>query len=103
MGDAVPVVLLHLANGTTLDLCHIPFLAESWMAAHYYRDADSGDEMDLAFVPYTLVSMVTMTTRHRNTRRLGFDLHEHAGERHPLEDPAVLGLALEGGAPKARG
>lgn len=71
--EAVPVVKLHLANGTILDLCHIPHMGPGWFAAHYYREIEKCDDMDLAFVPYQLVLLVTVSAQHRSARHLGFD------------------------------
>ena len=73
---AVPVVNLYLANGTTLDLCHIVDLSEHWLAVQHFRDTQSCSEMDLAFLPYELVTMVAVSLHHQGTRRLGFSLGE---------------------------
>ena len=85
-GD-VPVVNLHLANGRTLDLCHVAHLADTWVAVQYFRDTETCDDMDLAFLPYELVTMVTVSLHHPTSRRIGFRLGEQpslpeAGEEH---------------------
>ncbi len=77
--EAVPVVELHLADGYTLDLCHIPGITPQWMAAHAYRDRETCAEMDLLFVPYGLIARVTVSLWHRSQRPVGFQLGEGSG------------------------
>ncbi|MBI4339559.1 MAG: hypothetical protein HY680_06355 [Chloroflexi bacterium] len=78
----VPVVTLLLANGRVLDLCHVLQLADTWMAVNYFRDAETCQDMDVAFLPYELVSMVTLSLQHPGSRRMGFRRGEEqaAGE-----------------------
>ena len=68
----LPVVNLFLANGRVLDLCHIVHLAEAWLAVQYFRDTQTCQEMDLAFLPYELVTMVTVSMQHPDSRKTGF-------------------------------
>src|SRR3990172_1079682 len=77
--DAVPVVKLHLANGQVLDLCHIVHLADDWFAVQHFRDAETCADMDLAFLPYGLVGLITVSIHHPGSRRLGFSMGEKPG------------------------
>ncbi|MCC6238087.1 MAG: hypothetical protein IT299_11020 [Dehalococcoidia bacterium] len=61
-------------DGTTLDLCHIPGIEARWVAAEVYRDRETCDEMDLMFVPYGLITRITVSMWHRNQRPIGFNL-----------------------------
>ncbi len=70
--DKTPVVLLHLADGAVLDLCHIDQLFADWMAVNVYRDPKTCDQMDLAFVPYAWVTRVTLSLPSVHERRIGF-------------------------------
>ncbi len=72
--EHVPVVELHLADGLTLDLCHIPGIEPQWLAVQAYRDRETCDEMDLVFVPYGLITRVTVSMWHPNQRPIGFQL-----------------------------
>lgn len=74
--DAIPVIELHLADGVTLDLCHVAGVGPQWMAAVFFRDRETCEEMDTSFVPYGLITRVTVSMWHRSQRRIGFDL-EH--------------------------
>jgi hypothetical protein len=74
--DEVPVVELHLADGYILDLCHIPMIERQWLAAQAYRDKEICKEMDLMFIPYPLVTRVTVSMWHRNQRPIGFVLDQ---------------------------
>lgn len=75
--EAVPVVDLHLADGAKLDLCHIPSVQPQWLAAQVYRDVETCEDMDLMFVPYGLVTRVTVSMWHPSQRRIGFRLKEN--------------------------
>ena len=72
--EQVPVVELHLADGLTADVCHIPVLAPQWIVALVYRDKETCKEMDTMFIPYALVTRVTVSTWHRSQRLAGFNL-----------------------------
>ncbi|MDO8533080.1 MAG: hypothetical protein Q7T26_13110 [Dehalococcoidia bacterium] len=72
--EDVPVVLLHLANGMTMDLCHIVHLADTWLAVRYFRDTKTCEEMDVAYVPYELVTLVTLSLHRPEDRPVGFRL-----------------------------
>lgn len=73
--DKVPVVELHLADGTTLDLCHIERLFPEWMGVMVYRDTKTCAEMDMALVPYGLITRITVSTWPIHQRRIGFQLN----------------------------
>jgi len=88
VADSVPVVNVHLANGRVLDLCHIAHVGEAWIAAYYYRDASRSYEMDLAFVPYPLVVLVTISARQAAERKMGFALS--------ATPPRLAGIAPQG-------
>jgi len=70
--DRTPVVLLHLADGAILDLCHIEQLFPDWMGGSVFRDAKTCDQMDLVFVPYALITRVTISLPSVHERRIGF-------------------------------
>ena len=70
--DYVPVVHLHLSDGTFLDVCHIPQLAPAWIGVVYFRDPGSCEDMDYAFLPYGLINRVTLSFHDPQSRRLGF-------------------------------
>ena len=72
--EAVPVVELHLGDGTMLDLCHVPGTGPQWVAAQFYRDRETCTDMDLSFIPYGLITRVTVSMWHRSQRSVGFDL-----------------------------
>lgn len=70
----IPVVILHLANGGKLDLCHIAHLTDKWFAVQFFRDSSDCADMDLAFLPYDLVVMVTVSIKRSEERRIGFSV-----------------------------
>lgn len=72
--EQIPVVELHLADGFTPDVCHIPVLTPTWMVVLAYRDKETCKEMDTMFIPYAMVMRVTVSVWHRNQRPAGFTL-----------------------------
>lgn len=70
------VVLLHLADGAVLDLCHIEQLFPDWMAASVYHDPKTCDRMDLVFLPYAFITRVVLSLPSVHERRIGFQMHE---------------------------
>jgi len=70
--DQTAVVLLHLADGAVLDLCHIEQLFADWLAGMVYRDPKTCDRMELVFVPYTLITRVTISLPSVHERQIGF-------------------------------
>lgn len=73
--EAVPVVQLHLGDGATLDLCHVPGVGAQWIAVEFYRDRETCTDMDLSFVPFGLITRVTVSMWHRSQRSVGFDIN----------------------------
>jgi hypothetical protein len=80
--DRVPVVELHLADGTKLDLCHVVFLADSWLAVAYYRGGHGETELDTAFLPYGVIARVTISLHPRSSRRVGFVVQTEQAQTH---------------------
>lgn len=73
--EALPVVELHLGNGTTLDLCHVIAIADAWLAVAV-RDESHGDShmaMHTALVPYSLICRMSIRATAANEPRVGFD------------------------------
>jgi hypothetical protein len=70
--EELPVVQLRLADGSTLDLCHIVTVERLWFSVQAFRDPETGDEMDLVFVPYETVTRVTLSMLPQHQRPIGF-------------------------------
>lgn len=88
----VPVVHLHLGDNSIVDVCHIVQLAPAWICVAFYRDPESCDDMDFAFLPYGLVSRLTVSFHPAESRKLGFHVEEHAAGSS--EEPTIR-LAME--------
>jgi hypothetical protein len=86
--EQIPAVLLSLADGAQLDLCHIARLADTWLAVACFRDRATCDDMDQIFLPYRVVVRVTLSLHHPQTHRLGFDVAKSRGAVHPGADQA---------------
>jgi hypothetical protein len=87
-GDT-PVVNLHLSNGTVLDLCHVVRLADMWLAVAHFRDSKTCADMDIAFVPYELVIMVTVSMYRPEVRAMGFSLKQGSTPQQQRKPRAV--------------
>lgn len=72
--ELTPVVELHLADGYTTDVCHVLSLGPDWLVANVFRDKETCEEMDLIFLPYSLVMRVTVSLHHPAQRPAGFQL-----------------------------
>lgn len=68
----VPVVLLHLGDGTTLDVCHVAQLAPRWIALAVFGEQLSCERMDLVYVPYEAIVRITVSRRPPSARPIGF-------------------------------
>jgi len=84
----VAVVLLHLVDGRSLDLCHVAQVAPGWIAVAAFRDVPTCEEMDLVFVPYGAIHRITISARARTERVIGFRRERSATSgRTPPEPP----------------
>jgi len=89
--DHVPVVELRLGDGTVLDLCHVLALSERWLSVAFFRDSETCEDMDVAFLPYELVVRVTVSLHHPSRRKFGFSQDTRQAEfQNP---PASAGAA----------
>jgi hypothetical protein len=88
----VPVVELHLADGTTLDLCHIVAFGPTWFAVAYFRNPAEGDEVEQALLPYPLVQWITLSAHPPQVRHIGFDVERSvaATQLEPVAPPTSL-------------
>lgn len=96
IGADTPQVLLHLADGSLLEICHITELAPRWVAVTVFRDERACDRMDLEFVPYQLITRVTLSSRPSDERQLGFNVERSqaawrasAAQREVRHDPSA--------------
>ena len=48
------------------------FLAEGWLAVAYYRDGSRDGGLDTAFLPYGLITRVTVSLHPKSSRKAGF-------------------------------
>lgn len=75
-------VLVHLVDGTVLDLCHVEIVSGRWMAAAAFREGGDCDAMDTVFVPFESILRVTVSVCEAGDRRLGFEV-----DRNPRQAP----------------
>lgn len=76
--EEATVVLVQLADGRVLDLCHIELLTPRWMMAAVFREGSDCREMDTALVPYEMITRITLSRRKASERRLGFQVEKSA-------------------------
>lgn len=70
--ENLPTVQIRLADGTTLDLCHIIGVSPHWVM-FAVRDAASRHEgMAIELVPFELIRSVSIRTRHADGGAVGF-------------------------------
>ncbi len=69
--DCTPVVQLHLADGTVLDICDVLQLSDGWLGLAYHRDGTCTGS-DFAFLPHAVVTRVSVSLQPAQDRKLGF-------------------------------
>lgn len=75
----LPVLELHLADGQSLDVCHVVAIAPAWVAVAVYECSPSGGarKMRTEIVPYGMIARITVSTERSSGHPLGFDA-DHA-------------------------
>lgn len=96
-GEALPSVELHLATGTSLELCHVMGLAPTFVAlAVHDGPSDPGGRarMRTELVPYALITRITIRANRATDAHVGFDLqHAPAVLAHEASPEEVLRAA----------
>lgn len=72
--DEIPVVLVHLADGAVLDVCHVAESLETWIALLHFSQVPECERMDLSFVRYETIVRITVSPRSRTERKVGFSV-----------------------------
>ena len=104
--ESLPLVEIHLLDGSRLDLCHVIAITPSWLALAVREEAPTGEpsRMRTELVPYALVGRVTVRGHPHSERRMGFDTaHEPTVDDRCLGDqdaPECALLAHERGESK---
>jgi hypothetical protein len=70
--DQLPVVHLHLVDGTIYDLCRILGMSNAWLAAAYFREPANCDDVEIAFLHPNTIVRVTISLPNRASRTIGF-------------------------------
>jgi hypothetical protein len=75
--ETLPSVVIHLATGEMLELCHIMGLAPAFAALAIHDEKKSGggtgDAMRTELVPYALITRITIRPRRNSGTHVGFD------------------------------
>jgi hypothetical protein len=96
--DGLPVVLVHLADGEVLDVCHIIGFARRWvaLAVHDERGPSGPPRMKTAVVPYEAICRFTMRAEPEGGTRIGF--HQMTAPKAFVEGSTAERATLPGGA-----
>ncbi|MBI4485828.1 MAG: hypothetical protein HY655_07445 [Acidobacteria bacterium] len=88
--ENLPLVEIWLANGETLDVCHIIGVTLQWVMLAVRDSANHQDGMAVELVPYAMIRHVRIGTRRPGGASIGF-----AQERPPavLSAEMLLGVA----------
>ena len=92
--DGLPAVRLALADGEALEVCHVMGVGPLWvaLAAHEVEHRSSTPAMRTEFVPYSMITRVTLRPSRAQAPHHGFD---------PECTPRVFEGAMERDAPEA--
>src|SRR3990172_9517764 len=74
--EGLPAVQLHLADGGALDVCHVLAVSPTWVALAIteVERAVSAAPMRTEFVPFGMISRVTVRSGARGEHHAGFNL-----------------------------
>lgn len=70
--ENLPLVQVRLADGDTLDVCHIIGVSPHWVMLAVSDPASHHDGMAIELVPYELIRRVCIRTRHGEGTSIGF-------------------------------
>ena len=92
--DCTPVVQLHLADGTILEVCDVLQVAEGWLGIAYHRDGTCTGN-DFTFLPHGVVTRVNVSLHPAEARRIGFQ-HGKTGRAGDLRASSGVDQAAQG-------
>lgn len=70
--ENLPLVQVRLADGETLDICHIIGVSPQWVMLAVHDDTNQRDGMAIEFVPYEQIRRVGIATRGSAAASIGF-------------------------------
>lgn len=70
--EDLPTVHVHLADGASLDVCHIIGVSPRWVMLAVYDEDSHRDGMAIELVPYELIRRVAIATRRAEATSIGF-------------------------------
>ena len=79
--ENLPLVQIHLADGVTLDVCHIIGVSPRWVMLAVRDSASHRDGMAVELLPYEMIRRVGIASRRAETSSIGFS------QAHP---PAII-------------
>ena len=73
--EHVPHVRVHLVTGDVLDVCHIAWIAESWLSL-VVRTTEPPEvgAMHTELVPYATITRITISSVRRSEAQIGFNV-----------------------------
>lgn len=89
--EHLPTVQIRLADGQTLDLCHIVGVSPRWVMLAVRDKASRQDDMAIDLVPFEMIRGVRIRARHAEGSTVGFAQH-HAPSVIPAE--TLLGAMM---------
>ena len=81
--ENLPLVQLRLADGETVDVCHIIGVSPRWVMLAVRDEGSQRDRMAVELVPYELIRRVGIATRRGETASIGFS---------QVRPPDIIGL-----------
>jgi len=70
--ENLPTVVVRLADGEALDVCHIIAVSPRWVMLAVRDAANHRDGMAVELVPYEMIRHVRIVTRHAEGPSIGF-------------------------------
>ena len=73
--EHLPMVEIRLADGQTLDLCHIVGVSPHWVMLAVRDTVSRQPDMAIELVPFEMIRGVRIRTRHAEGSAVGFSQH----------------------------
>ena len=91
--EHLPQVEIRLADGVTLDLCHIVGVSPRWVVLAVRDPASRQHDMAIEIVPFEMVRGVRIRPRHAEGSAVGFAQHQAPAM---IEAEALLEASMPG-------
>ncbi len=90
--ERVPRVQVHLVTGEVLEVCHIAWIAQSWLSLVVAKiEPPEVGSMQTELVPYAAIHRITISSVRRGEAQIGFNVDHQPVLANPMLGPPGTG------------